>query len=332
MSTRTLRQVTVTAPKTVQLLAHPLADAEPGPGEIAGPTLATVVSAGTELAAFYCAQGDRFPGHPGYAAVFEVERTGEGVDDFQPGDRAFAMGRHQSFQRCAAMEALPVPDGLCPPAAACARLAGISLTTFVTTTARPPEIALVTGLGPVGNFAAQAFRVGAYRVIGVDPDARRRDMASACGVTDVRERVPTDDPAVAGNVGVVAECSGHEQAVLDGLSVVRKRGEVVLIGVPWQRRTDRWAHDVLDKVFHDYAVLRSGWEWELPRHEEDFRPASIFNNFRMALDWIADGRMLVEDLIEINRPAEAPAVYRALHAGTADKLVQAFDWSQEESP
>ncbi len=328
MNTTTFRQVTVTAPRTVELLEHKLEDFEPGPGEIAGPTLATVVSAGTELAACYRAQDGAFPRHPGYAAVFEVEHTGEGVEGFQPGDRAFTMGRHQSFQRCAATEALPVPDGLSAPAAACARLVGISLTTFFTTTARPPEVALVTGLGPVGNFAAQAFRAGAYRVIGVDPDARRRDMARGCGVDDVRERVPIDDPAVAGRVGVVAECSGHEQAVLEGLRVVRKRGEVVLIGVPWQRRTDHWAHDVLDRVFHNYAVLRSGWEWELPRHAEDFRPASIFGNFRMALDWIADGRILMDGLIEIHWPADAPEVYRALDAGTTDTLVQAFDWRE----
>ena len=37
-------------------------------------------------------------------------------------------------------------------------------------------------------------------------------------------------------------------------------GEVVLIGVPWVKRTDLSAFDLLHAVFHRYVYLRSGWE------------------------------------------------------------------------
>ena len=45
--------------------------------------------------------------------------------------------------------------------------------------------------------------------------------------------VPVEDPAYAGEVELVIECSGHEQAAFDGCRIVRKRGEVVLVGAPW---------------------------------------------------------------------------------------------------
>src|SRR5437867_8202227 len=89
--------VTITAREQAELL--PAArDATPlGPREVAGRTLATLISAGTELAGQY--QGSRFPAVPGYDAVFEVEAVGDEVEGLAAGDRAFCMGRHRSFQR-----------------------------------------------------------------------------------------------------------------------------------------------------------------------------------------------------------------------------------------
>ncbi len=41
--------------------------------------------------------------------------------------------------------------------------------------------------------------------------------------------------------------------------MIRKRGEVVLVGVPWVRRTDIYAHEILCRVFYDFVDMRSGW-------------------------------------------------------------------------
>ncbi len=129
------------------------------------------------------------------------------------------------------------------------RLMGVSWTTLVTTTARPPDPVVVTGLGPVGNLAAQIFQAAGYAVTAVDPVASRRTLAKQVGLTDVQETVPAIEVALA------VECSGHEQAVLDCCQHVRKRGEVVLVGVPWRKRSELSAFDLLHAVFHRYAVL-----------------------------------------------------------------------------
>ncbi|MFH1377652.1 MAG: zinc-binding alcohol dehydrogenase [Planctomycetota bacterium] len=324
---KTIHQIAVIAPETIECIKRPLDESPLKPDEIAGRTLATVVSAGTELAYFYQSRERTYPCFPGYAAVFEIDQTGSDVADLRIGDRVFCMGGHASRQRCKRIDAVRIPDGLKPEAAACARLAGISMTTLVTTPVRPPETVLITGLGPVGNFAAQAFRNGGYRVIGIDPSPVRRQTAADCGLTDIRESVPDETDPIAGTVGLIAECSGHEQATLDALRVIRKRGEIVLIGVPWRKRTEATAFDILNKVFHQYAVIRSGWEWELPLRAAPFQPASIFGNIQGALDWIADGRIITKGLLESRSPLDAPAVYRALNSGATDRLIQAFDWT-----
>jgi threonine dehydrogenase-like Zn-dependent dehydrogenase len=135
-----------------------------------------------------------------------------------------------------------------------------------------------------------------------------------------------NDPEIADTIALALDCSGHEQAVLDACRIVRKRGEVVLVGVPWRRQADLYAHDVLVEVFHRYVVLRSGWEWEIPHHAADFRPHSIYSDFRTALRWLSEGKIVVDGLVRLVSPADAPDVYRSLLHKTTPALFSVLDW------
>ena len=84
-----------------------------------------------------------------------MEAVGSEVRSLRVGDRAFCMGPHRSFQRVAAEAAVPLPAGLAPEVAVFCRLMGVTMSTLTTTTARPPELVLVTGLGPVGHLGAR---------------------------------------------------------------------------------------------------------------------------------------------------------------------------------
>ncbi|NLC59296.1 MAG: zinc-binding dehydrogenase [Armatimonadetes bacterium] len=317
--------IVITAREQAELreVARPAAPL--GPNEVAGRTLATLVSTGTELAACYLAPD--FPREPGYAAVFEVEAVGSEVRSLRVGDRAFCMGPHRSFQQVPAEAAVPLPAGLAPEVAVFCRLMGVTMSTLTTTTARPPELVLVTGLGPVGHLGARIFANCGYQVVACDPVESRREVARQAGIHPVLPAVPLEDPAIAGQVGLVLECSGHEAAVLDGCRVVRRRGEVVLVGVPWQQQTTLSAHALLDAVFHRYAVLRSGWEWELPLHPQEFRVNSIYGSFAAALRWLAEGRITVDGLYRTAAPQEAQSVYQDLLHRRWTHLAAVFTWS-----
>lgn len=317
-----LQQVTFTAHETAELLTT-TEELDLGPNQIAGPTLATLVSPGTELNGSYL--GDRFPRHPGYSAVFRVEHIGSEVADAAVGDLRFCMGQHASYQVAEVETSLPLPEGLDPGTAIYARLMGVTMTTLVTTSARPPDTVVVTGLGPVGNLGAQNFNANGYTVVGCDPDTERRELASRLGIQETVAHVA--DVSSAGNVALLLDCSGHEAAVVDGAKIVRKRGEVVLVGAPWARRTERYAHDLLHTVFFNYIDIRSGWEWELPRHADDFNHRSIFDNFRTALTWLAEEKVRVEGLGLRVDPASAQDVYQSLLHQKCECPTAVFDWS-----
>ena len=316
--------VTITSKECAELLpVQP--DSRPlGPREIMGRTLASLISAGTELASAFTVEGA--PRTSGYAAVFEVEEVGAEVKSIKPGDRALCMGPHRSFQRVSEPDLVPLPAGLDPREATFGRLMGVSMSTLVTTTARPPDQVVVMGLGLVGNLASQIFSSCGYRVTACDPVAQRREWAAQAGVPSVLAEPPLEDPALAGQVALVLECSGREDAAMAGCSLVRKRGEVVLIGTPWRRTSDRPVHEMTYAIFHRYVVIRSGWEWELPLHPSDFRSGSVYGNLAGAVRWLAEGRVRVSHLYTAVDPRQCQQAYEDLLHGRAERLAVVFDW------
>jgi threonine dehydrogenase-like Zn-dependent dehydrogenase len=306
-----------------------------GPGEVRGRTVCTLVSQGTELG---WANGGSFPIRPGYAAVFEVTEIAADVSGISVGDLRFAMGFHRSTQTHRAEHTLPIPSGMAPETAVIARLMGVSMTTLMTTKARPGDHVIVTGAGPVGFLAAHLFTIGGYRVAAVDPDPVRRAQLAGSGISDCRPAMPLDDPSLAGKVALVVDCSGHEGAVLEGCRMVRRMGEVVLVGVPWRRMSEHSAHDVMSAVFFNLVTLRSGWEWELPVHARAFlweellegynnAPQSIFAGFARALQWLAEGRIPLEGLVHRIAPTDPATLYADIASRKIREPFIVLDWS-----
>lgn len=319
-----VKRIAFTAHEQAELVAAP-APSELGPEQVRGKTLCTLISPGTELAWGY--RGARFPSHPGYAAVFEVEEAGPKVTKLRRGQRVFCPGGHASVQQWDESKVVPVPEGLPVETAVLARLMGVSMTTLKTTVARPGDRVLVTGAGPVGFLGAHLFMRSGYEVWVVEPDERRHAPLKRARFAGVLPRVPVDDAAFAGSVALALECSGHEQAVLDACKVVRKRGEVVLVGVPWSKRTDLSAFDILHAVFHRYVVLRSGWEWEIPYASAEFQPHSILGGFALALTWLKEGLVDSTGLVRRYSPDDAQTAYQNLLHRRNDELFCIFDWT-----
>ncbi len=322
--------VTFTASEQAELLELPPDESPLAPDEIAGRTLVSLISPGTEIGGNYIDAW--YPMQPGYAAVFEVSEVGSEIEDIAPGQRCLCtgpkgIGGHRSRQRAPRQAVLPVPERLDPAAAAHARLMGVTWSTLTTTVARPPDRVLVTGLGIVGHLGAQIFRAAGYRVMAIDPLESRRRLAEAKGIPTVLPAVPHDDKVAVADIGLALECSGHEGAVQDAVKAIRKRGEVVLVGVPRARKTDIYAFDVLQPLFRRYATLRSGWEWEISRYGEDFRVGSVFGNLAGALAWLAEGRVDVSGLYATMKPSECQAAYQMLTQREGEALTVAFDWS-----
>ena len=137
------------------------------------------------------------------------------------------------------------------------------------------------------------------------------------------------DAEIAKQATLVVECSGHEQGALDACNMVKVRGEVVLVGVPWQRKTALYSHDLLHAVFHNYVVLRSGWEWEIPPSETfRFQHHTLRKNFETSLRWLAEGSIYLDGLCAMVDPRDCQEAYQnALHHKT-EGLFTIFDWGR----
>lgn len=327
----------ITQPRRAELQSHEEPAVDLPADAIEGVTLASAVSPGTEIGwAFAGNDPSRLPYYPGYASAMRVTkvgsncgrdgRTSDAEHGFAVGDVVYCSAGHRSHVRCKAHEAWRVPAGLSAADATIARLAAVSWSTLTTTSARPPDRVVVLGLGIVGNLAAQNFAAAGYRVLACDPVAGRRALLDGLGI-ETRERLPLADPTWADQTSLVVDCSGHEAAVLDACKLVRKGGEVVLVGVPWVKRTELTAFDLLHLVFHRYVNLRSGWEWSVPGEPSDFRSGSIRANLEGALRALATGRLRTTGLYHLADPRAPEPAYLELMGQGGGHLTAVFDWT-----
>ncbi len=317
-----MKRIAFIARKTAGMIDSPDFEGPLNPDEVRGRTLVSLVSPGTELNSGYL--GSTFPSYPGYASVFQVGEIGEEVREFRVGDVVFGSGKHAARQQSSQDKLIKLPAELSPEAAVFARLAGVSMSSLNATVVRPPATVLVTGLGPVGILAAQIFAAAGYVVIAVDPHPPRQQTALSVGLRDVRGSINADE--LRNRIHLQIECSGHEQAVLDGCRCVRKGGEIFLVGVPWKRKTETYSFDLLHEIFHRYVSVRSGWEWQLPVQPRDFATNSIMDNLRAAQTWLAEGRLKVAGLAARYAPEQAQEVYSGLLDQTLPTPTAVFDW------
>jgi threonine dehydrogenase-like Zn-dependent dehydrogenase len=99
------------------------------------------------------------------------------------------------------------------------------------------DLAVVIGVGPVGYLCVQALRsAGAGTVVAIDREPTRLALAAAAGAIPVHvgERNPqsaVDEMTQGRGADVVIDAVGHTDAFGSAISIVRRGGRVVVIGV-----------------------------------------------------------------------------------------------------
>ena len=134
------------------------------------------------------------------------------------------------------------------------------------------ESALVTGVGGVGQAVIQAARlVGAFPIIAVDPDHKKRDAALAAGAslaldpttTDVVERCRAE---VGGRgVDFAFESAGLEATSLQCYQATRRGGTVVFVGAQPPLAKPGW--DALDQMLSGRRTIGALYGCSQPRRD-----------------------------------------------------------------
>lgn len=330
-----IRQVVFNGPHDAVLADQTLDTAGLGATEIVVQTEASLISQGTEGAAY---QGllmpggaeQRYPQSPGYANVARVIEAGSEDGPFTVGDRVFSMSRHTSHARIDTADSLCVlvPASLPSHIAVFARLAMVSMSTLRTSTARLGDNAAVVGLGLVGNLAAQLCQIAGFATTGIDLIPWRCDLARECGIANVLQ-APGEDELKPVNQ-VVIEATGTVPGAMTGVKLVQRHGELSLVGSQWgvgTQNTD--ALRFLGTIFEQYVHIRSGWEWQLPILPNSTSVSSLVHNAQSILGWLDSGRLQVEPMLShLVRPEEANTVYGEMVANKDRYLGVVFNWQE----
>jgi len=163
---------------------------------------------------------------------------------------------------------------------------------------RPGSSVAVFGLGGIGLNVIQGARmVGADRIIGIDVNPRKRDLAEKFGMTDfinpkdVANVVQAVIGLTSGGVDYSFECIGNVQTMRQALECCHRGwGESIIIGVAGagQEISTRPFQLVTGRVWRGTAFGGARGRSDVPR----------------IVDWYMDGKINIDDLITHVLPLE----------------------------
>src|SRR5215203_7193570 len=218
----------------------------PGPGEVRVETIASGVSAGTELLVYRgevpqdlrldlptFAGSYKFPIKYGYAAAGRILDTDSDVEHLSAGDLVFVHHPHQEVFVVPARMPVRLPDDLDPLLGVFSANLETALNVVHDTPVRLGETALVFGQGVVGLLVALLLkRAGAERVLVVDTLEERRRLALAAGADGAFAPGGLNDHVMEITDGrgadVAVETSGSGAALQSAIDAVVAEGTVVV--------------------------------------------------------------------------------------------------------
>lgn len=305
----------------------------PGPGEVLIRTDASLISPGTERAFFLGLPNAQrnYPAYPGYCNLGTVAEVGEGVEELKVGDRVASAGNHASHVVMRTRYCFKVPDGLEPTQAVYFSLGAIALQGVRKSRLELGECTLVLGLGLIGNLALQLARLqGALPVLGLDPDAGRREIALRCGADGafdpteegVRDAVGTAADGRAPSV--VIEATGMPEAVTQAFDWCGDMGRVVLLASTRGVTETNFYRDVHKKGL----TVLGAHGGKVARDESSPGFWTLREDTRTVLNLLAAGRLQVSPLTsEVFSWRDAPRAYEVLGSWRKDLLGMVLRWS-----
>ncbi|MFE3177273.1 bi-domain-containing oxidoreductase [Amycolatopsis sp. NPDC059090] len=277
----------------------------------------------------------------GYSLCGVVEQVGEGIDDVVVGDLVACAGNEHALH--SELNWVPknlyakVPAGLSPRQAAFATVGAIAMQGVRRGEPQLGDLALVIGLGLIGQLVVQLLVATGARVVGVDPDAQRCELARELGALACGHPASGEiDQAVAelsGGHGVdqvyLAAGGASNDPVELAARLARDRGRVVDIGkislnLPWNAYYEK----ELDVRFsRSYGPGRYDPSYELEGRDYPIGYVrwTERRNLECFLDLAARGKLDVSPLISHTADfAKAVETYRALNEGELKAVAVLF--------
>jgi predicted dehydrogenase len=269
----------------------------------------------------------------GYCNVGEVIEAGSDAAGFAPGDRVVSNGPHAEQVIVPRNLCARVPASVSDDEAAFTVLGAIALQGVRLAAPTLGERFVVTGLGLIGLITVQLLRASGCRVLGIDPDPRKAELARRFGAEIVALDKGEEPLAVAeaftagqGIDGVIiTAATKSNEPVAQGAKMCRKRGRIVLVGVAGLDldRADFYTKELTFQVSCSYGPGRYDPQYEEKGNDYPlgFVRWTEQRNFEAVLAMMQSGALDVKPLITHRFPFDdAPAAYELLATGSEPYL------------
>lgn len=251
-------------------------------------------------------------GHPlplGYCNSGTVVAIGNGVTEFKVGDRVASNGQHAEYVCVPKNLVAKIPENVSDEEAAFTVIGSIGLQGIRLINPQLGETVVVIGLGLIGLIAAQLLQANGCRVIGIDFDEEKVQLAREKNIiginptkgTDPVKYVLEETASYGADAILITASTKTDEVIHQAPEMSRKKGRIVLVGVIGLglRRDDFYKKELSFQVSCSYGPGRydddyenRGIDYPLP-----FVRWTEKRNFETVLQAIAMGRIDVKSLI-----------------------------------
>ena len=284
----------------------------------------------------------------GYSAAGTIITIGDQVEGFTVGDRVACAGagiaNHAEIIAVPVNLAARIPPGLDMAAACSVTLGAIALQGIRRASPTLGETVAVIGLGVLGLLTVQMLKAAGARVIGIDPDPKRRAIAlesGALATMDSAEDVPSAICRLTDGYGadgvIICAASPSDAIIAQAAQCCRKKGRVVLVGDVGLNlnRADFYAKEIDFLISCSYGPGRYDPVFE--QGGADYPLAYVrwteTRNMEAYLALLAQGAVRLEPLAPLSFPVEqASAAYGSLKSGDQRPLLVLLSYPETTTP
>jgi threonine dehydrogenase-like Zn-dependent dehydrogenase len=306
-----MRALAIHGPGRLRIEERPCPD--PGPGEVLIRTLKASICNATDVHIWEGSLGEElrppFPHVLGHERCGEVVAVGAGVREFAPGDRlglwAKMDGAFAEFDVLRPWEypLVKLSDAVSDDAGSLLEFVGATLRALHSARLRPGDRVLILGMGVQGLMLAQECKLmGASRVVGVDLVPFRLRHAESMGAdvgydlsgTGYAQALEELREALGGEAELVIDATGHGHWA--GGNIINLALE--LLG--WAGRFLVYALPTADVEVNARLIGMKGIRFQ----GIDTPPHEVGQLMRLGESWVAEGRLMLEELITHRVPLD----------------------------
>ena len=175
----------------------------------------------------------------GYCNVGIVSKVGENVEGLKQGDRVVSNGPHADVVKAPKNLIAKIPDNVDDEAASFVVVGAIGLQGIRLAEPSLGEYFVVVGAGLIGLLTVQLLLAQGCRVLAIDPDNSKLELAKQFGA-EICNPALGEDPVNAGIAvsrgngvdGVIVTASTKSSTLMSqAAQMCRKRGRIILVGV-----------------------------------------------------------------------------------------------------